>query len=142
MGDSLADHRHLIGTMLESEFQIENSGQGRSSRSLDLHHRASGLWTLRRADFEARASEGSRRAKLGLQEDGKKLVTTLWVDRHVLRGTGNTDGTRFEVLLVHADGSGPGHSDRLRLIGNLDRGEISGSFDNGDDRGSWTAWKE
>ncbi len=69
--------------------------------------------------FEARTSEGSLRAKLALQEDGNKLVATLWIDNHVLRGAGDTDGTRFEVRLVHADGSGPSHSERLRLIANL-----------------------
>jgi len=92
--------------------------------------------------FEARTNEGSLRAKLALKEDGKKLDATLWIDNHVLKGSTASDGDRFEILLVHADGSGPAHSERLRLIGKIERGELSGSWENGEDRGSWTARKQ
>ncbi|MBI4443267.1 MAG: hypothetical protein HY649_07825 [Acidobacteria bacterium] len=99
--------------------------------------RLSGNWI-----FEAETSEGLLRARLALEEDGEKLAATLWIDNHVLKGEGETDGTQFEVLVVHADGSGPGHTERLRLAGRLDDDKITGSFDNGIDRGSWTGRRE
>lgn len=97
----------------------------------------SGNWIL-----EAQTSEGLLRARLALEEDGKKLSGTLWIDNHVLKGEGKTDGWEFDVLLAHADGSGPGHSEQLRLTGKLEGGRISGSFDNGTDRGAWTGRRE
>lgn len=87
--------------------------------------------------FEAMTSDGLLRASLVLKENGNRLSATLAIDNHVLKGEGETDGTQFDVLLVHADGSGPGHSERLRLTGKLDGDRITGSFDNGADRGSW-----
>lgn len=92
--------------------------------------------------FEAETSEGLLRARLAFEKDGKKLFATLWIDSHVLKGEGETDGTQFDVLLVHADGSGPGHSEQLRLTGKLEGDGIAGSFDNGTDRGSWTGTRE
>ncbi len=97
----------------------------------------SGSWT-----FEAMTREGPLRAKLALSQQGTQLSATLWIDSHVLKGEGTTDGTRFEVLMAHSDGSGTGHSERLRLTGSLTGREIKGSFDNGTDRGSWTGRRE
>lgn len=102
-----------------------------------LASRLAGDWV-----FEATTSDGLLRAQLALEENGDKLSATLAIDNHVLKGEGETDGRQFDVLLVHADGSGPGHSERLRLTGKLDGDRIAGSFDNGTDRGSWTGRRE
>lgn len=96
----------------------------------------SGNWIL-----EASTSDGLLQAKLTLEENGKKLSAALAIDNHLLKGEGETDGTQFEVLLTHADGSGPGHSKRLSLSGRLKGDRISGWFDNGTDQGSWTGRK-
>jgi len=105
-----------------------------SSHARSTHARGlSGDWL-----FESETSEGLLQAWLVLMEDGKKLHVMLWIDNHELRGEGLTDGTQFEAVLAHADGDGPGHSERVNLTGKLSGDTISGSFDNGVERGSWT----
>lgn len=88
--------------------------------------------------FESRAGGTSLRARLNLQEDGGRLSATLWIDNHVLKGEGRTNGTRFAVSVVHADGSGSGHQEQVYLTGKLEGDKIEGSFDNGTERGAWS----
>jgi hypothetical protein len=96
-----------------------------------------GYWS-----FEARTSDGPIPGRLELREEGKSIFVTFWIDSHVLKGEGETDGKQFTVLLTHADGAGAGHSERIRLTGKLDGNALSGAFDNGTDRGAWVGTRE
>jgi len=96
----------------------------------------SGYWI-----FEAKTREGPLRGRLKFREN-RKLLITFEVDNHVLNGEGGTDGKRFEVVLMHSDGSGPGHGERIRLAGTLENDRITGSFDSGTDRGTWVGIRE
>jgi hypothetical protein len=97
----------------------------------------SGYWI-----FEAQTSDGLLRARLEFREENQKLWITLAIDNHLLKGEADTDGKQFSVLLMHSDGSGPGHDERIRLRGMLDGDRITGSFDNGTDRGTWVGRRE
>jgi hypothetical protein len=92
-------------------------------------------------DFEAEAQESVVRARLLIEQVGTKLLATLLIDNHVLEGTVSVEGTQFEAVLAHADGSGPGHSEVLHLWGRLEGGMILGPYESGDgsDRGAWKA---
>ena len=92
--------------------------------------------------FEAKTREGPLRGMLEFREENRKLLITFEVDNHVLKGEGETDGKRFEVVLMHSDGSGPGHGERIRLAGTLEKDRITGSFDSGTDRGNWVGIRE
>jgi hypothetical protein len=92
----------------------------------------SGEWT-----FESKESRGSISGTLELREVSRDLFVTFWIDGHVLNGKGQTDGKEFTVVLMHSDGSGAGHSERVRLTGALEGDTLSGYFDNGTDRGAW-----
>ena len=76
------------------------------------------------------------------REENRKLLITIEVDNHVPKGEGETDGKCFEVVLMHADGSGPGHHERIRLAGALENDRITGSFDSGTGRGTWVRIRE
>lgn len=91
----------------------------------------SGSWV-----FEPRI-QGSIRGTLLLEQNERKLTATLRIDNHVLKGEGQTDGNRFDLMLTHADGSGPAHSERLRLAGQLDGDRIIGIFESETDGGYW-----
>jgi len=97
----------------------------------------SGSWI-----FEANTNDGLLQAELELLEQNNNLLVTLKIDNHVLSGETATDGEHFSVVLTHSDGTGPGHSERIRLIGALDGQKLSGSFDNGTDRGTWRAGRK
>ena len=92
--------------------------------------------------FEAKTRDGSLRGRLEFREENHKLSITFEVDNHVLKGEGETDGKRFEVVLMHSDGSGPGHDERIRIAGTLENDRITGSFDSGTYRGAWVGIRE
>jgi hypothetical protein len=94
----------------------------------------SGHWIV-----ELKTTEGILPAKMELRQDGRTLFAALWVDNHTLQGSGETDGEQFEIVVSHSDGTGPGHSEHIRLTGKLNGNMIAGQYDNGTDRGAWTA---
>src|SRR5262245_6016702 len=104
-----------------------------TSEAADL----SGHWI-----FEAKTGEGPLRGRIEFREQNHKLFITFEVDNHVLNGESETDGKRFAVVLMHSDGSGPGHGERIRLAGTLENDRITGSFDSGTDRGTWVGIRE
>ncbi len=92
--------------------------------------------------FEAKTSDGLLRAKLVLTQTGEDLQGTVEIDRHVLKAEGKTDGAEFRLVFVHADGSGPGHSDRLTLTGKLTGDKLFGNWDDRTSNGAWTGTHE
>jgi hypothetical protein len=119
---------HRIKLILSSILIVNIVVTGASLLSL------SGNWI-----FEANTKDGLLRADLELREQNDKLLVMLKIDNHVLTGDSETDGERFSVVLMHSDGSGPQHTERIRLIGGLDGRTLTGSFDNGIDHGTWWA---
>ena len=92
--------------------------------------------------FEAKTSDGLLRAKLVLTQTGEDLQGTMEIDRHVLKAEGKTDGAGFKLVFVHADGSGPGHADRLTLTGKMTGDKLSGGWDDRTNTGKWTGTRE